>query len=177
MAKYCPYSAAEIAERVNWHQDLIMSFDAGEIEPREFYRQVIRKIEAEVDQETFFQIYSDIFSLDRCVFDLLRKLKNRYRLILLSNTDVERFGFVKRKFSEILIFDEYVLSYEVGFLKPHPEIYRRALTKARARPEESVFVDDIKENIEGAERAGMCTILFGPKTDLKAELKKLGISF
>jgi HAD superfamily hydrolase (TIGR01509 family) len=177
MARYCPYSARDIAGRVHWHKDLIEFFDSGKMEPQDFYHEVRLRLDAEIDQKTFFQIYSDIFSLDRPVLNILKKLKDRYRMVLLSNTDIERFGFVKRKFPEILIFDEYVLSFEVGCLKPNPEIYKAALTKAHARPGESVFIDDLKENIDGAAKMGIRAILFEPQTDLQAELKKMGISF
>jgi HAD superfamily hydrolase (TIGR01509 family) len=177
IARYCPYAACEIAERVHRHSDLIKIFDSGKIGSQEFYREAIRRLEADVDQKTFFRIYTDIFSLDRSVLNILKRLKDRYFMVLLSNTDVERFGFVRRKFPEILIFNEYVLSYEVGVLKPHPEIYRTALARAQARPEESIFVDDLEENIDGAAKVGIHTILFEPHTDLEGELKKMGVSF
>ncbi len=177
MARYCPYSAHDIAERVHWHRDLIRSFDSGKIEPYDFYSEVIKRLEAKIDPQKFFHFYCDIFSLDQSILNLLKRLKARYRLVLLSNTDIERFNFVKRKFPGILIFDDYILSYEVGYLKPHPEIYKAALKKAHARPEESVFIDDIKENIDGAAQAGIHTIIFDPQTDLESELKKMGISF
>jgi len=176
IAKFCPFSDLDIAERVHEHRDLICSFDRGKISPEEFYREVIRRLDADVDQKTFFTIYCDIFSLNSPVLDILAGLKDRYRLILLSNTDIERFGFVRRAFPEIFIFDGYVLSFEVGYLKPHPQIYTEALKKAKAQAEECVFIDDIEENIQGAQRIGLDTILFGPKTDLKAELRIKGLS-
>jgi putative hydrolase of the HAD superfamily len=176
MAEYCPHSARDIAERVHLHWDLIRSFDTGKIEPEGFYREVVKRLGAKVGQDTFFRVYNDVFSPNPPVLDILRKLKNRYKLILLSNTDVKRFGFIKKKFPEILIFDDYVLSYEVGYLKPHPEIYQEALKKARVRAEECVFLDDLPENIEGARREGMKTILYGPQTDLEAILRKMNVT-
>ncbi len=176
MAEFCPYSAADIAERVHWHRDLIRSFDTGTISSEDFYREVIQRLEAEVNQETFFKIYSDVFSLNPPVLDVLKRLKNQYKLILLSNTDVKRFGFIREAFPDVLIFDEYVLSFEVGYLKPHPQIYREALERARARAEDCVFIDDLEENIEGARNVGLETILYGPRTDLEAELRSRGLS-
>jgi HAD superfamily hydrolase (TIGR01509 family) len=176
IAEFCPFSALDIAERVHKHRDLIRSFDTGKISPEDFYREVIQRLDADVDQKTFFTIYCDIFSLNSPVLDILAGLKDRYRLILLSNTDIERFGFVKRAFPEIFIFDGYVLSFEVGYLKPHPQIYTEALKKAKARAEECVFIDDIEENIQGAKRIGLDTILYGPKTDLRVELRIKGLS-
>jgi FMN phosphatase YigB (HAD superfamily) len=96
---------------------------------------------------------------------------------LLSNTDTMRFGFIKRKFPEILIFDEYVLSFEVGFMKPHPQIYKEALERAGFRAKECVFIDDREENIEGAAKLGINGIHMGPQTDLEVILKEKGLSF
>ncbi len=176
IAEFCPVTASEIAERVHEQRDLIRSFDTGKISPEDFYREVIQRLDAKVDQKTFFMIYCDIFSLNVPVLDILAGLKNRYKLILLSNTDKKRFTFIKKAFPEILIFDEYVLSFEVGYLKPHPQIYREAIKKAEARAEECVFIDDIEENIEGAKKVGIDTILYGPQTDLGDVLRSRGLS-
>ncbi|MDH4219012.1 MAG: HAD family phosphatase [Candidatus Aminicenantes bacterium] len=175
MAEFCPYSAVDIAERVHWHRNLIRSFDTGTLSSKDFYREVTQRLKAKVDQETFFKIYNDVFSLNPPVLDILTRLKGRHKLLLLSNTDVERFGFIRKTFPEVLIFDEYVLSFEVGFLKPHPQIYQEALKKAKARAEECVFIDDLEENIEGARNVGLDTILYGPQTDLEAELRGKGL--
>ena len=104
MAEYCPYSAQSIAERVHRNRDLIRFFDTGKIEPEDFYRKAVQKLEAHVEQDTFFRMYSDVFSLNPPVLDLLSMLKNRYKMILLSNTDVERFGLIRKKFPEIFFY-------------------------------------------------------------------------
>jgi HAD superfamily hydrolase (TIGR01509 family) len=176
MAEYCPYSTRDIAGRVHRHEDIIRSFDTGKIEPEDFYREVIHTLEAKIGQDTFFHIYNDVFSPNPPVLDLLRRLKTNNKLILLSNTDVERFRFIKKKFPEIFLFDDYVLSYEVGYMKPHPEIYIEALKKARARAEECVFLDDLAENIEGGQRLGMNGILYEPQIDLEVRLKQMNVT-
>ena len=176
MAEFSPYSAQDITERVHRHMDLIRLFDTGKIEPEEFYEQVTLKLEAKIPQDTFFRIYNDVFSANPPVLNLLKRLKTNCKLILLSNTDVQRFGFIKKNFPEILLFDDYVLSYEVGYMKPHPEIYTIALKKARVRAEECVFLDDLPENIEGAQRLGMNAILYGPQPDLECRLKQMNVS-
>lgn len=177
LAEFCPFTAMDIAERVHKNRDLIRSFDTGKISPDGFYREVIKRLDARVDQKTFFTLYCDIFSLNTPVLDVLAGLRGRYKLILLSNTDIKRFGFIRDSFPEIFIFAEYVLSFEVGYLKPHPQIYKEALKKAEARAEECVFIDDLEENIEGAKKVGLETLLYKPQTDLKAELRGKGLSF
>jgi putative hydrolase of the HAD superfamily len=176
MAAYCPYSADDIAERVLRHKDIIRSFSTGKVEPTDFYTEVMRNLEAKIGQETFYRIYNDVFSLNPPILDLLNKLKSNHIMILLSNTDVEHFGFIKKKFPEIFLFDEYVLSYEIGCLKPDPNIYMMALKKAGVRADECVFLDDLEQNIEGAQRLGMNTILYGPQTDLEAKLLQMDVT-
>ena len=57
------------------------------------------------------------------------------------------------------MFDVVVLSGREGVRKPDPEIFLRAAGRAAVRPEESVFVDDIPANVEGARAVGMTAVL------------------
>lgn len=176
LEKYCSFSAMDIHKKVLVNQKLLRSFDLGEINSGEFYRAAVKVVNARnIDCETFFTFYNDVFSLNPPVYQILMDLKTKCRLVLLSNTDVERFGFIKKKFPEILVFDEYVLSYEEGFIKPQPQIYGIALEKANANADECVFIDDRKENIEAAKKFGINTILFDPQKDLRSEFGKLGL--
>ncbi len=177
IAKNCPFTHEEIRELTFSHFYLVESFDRGEMSPDEFYRQVTKKLKARIDYDRFYSIYNDVFSLNPPILQLMIRLKKNYKIVLLSNTDVMRFDFIKKKFPEIMIFDEYVLSYQVGFIKPHPQIYKEALKQAGAEAEECVFIDDRKENIEEAERLGISGILMEPQTDLETVLQEMGLSF
>ena len=57
------------------------------------------------------------------------------------------------------LFDDVVISAEVGLHKPQPEIYRLATERLGVPPSSCVFVDDLRENCEGAEAVGMTAIL------------------
>jgi len=177
ISDYSPYSKEKIRELAFAHFYLVELFDKGEITPQDFHARVIQKLEARIDYDTFFSIYNDVFSLNPPVLQITKRLKKNYRLVVLSNTDTMRFGFIKKKFPEIFIFDEYVLSFEVGFMKPHPQIYKEALKKAEFPAKECVFIDDREENIEAATKLGINGIHLGPQTDLEAILKELGLSF
>ncbi len=177
MSRFCPLSPEEIEEEALKHFELIIYFDTGKITPEEFYESIKKILKADLDYSKFYEIYNDVFSLNPPVLKIMKQLKSKHRLVLLSNTDVMRFGFVKRKFPEILIFDAYVLSYEVGLMKPHPNIYIEALKKVQSKPEEAVFIDDREENVQAAFELGIQAVHFKPETDLALELKKLGLSF
>jgi epoxide hydrolase-like predicted phosphatase len=57
------------------------------------------------------------------------------------------------------MFDAVVISGDVGLHKPQPEIYRLAAERLGVEPERCVFVDDLRENVHGAERVGMTAML------------------
>jgi epoxide hydrolase-like predicted phosphatase len=57
------------------------------------------------------------------------------------------------------LFDGVVISGEVGLHKPQPEIFRLGADRVGLAPEQCVFVDDLRENCEGAEAVGMIAVL------------------
>jgi putative hydrolase of the HAD superfamily len=57
------------------------------------------------------------------------------------------------------LFDGVVISGEEGMHKPQPGIFRLGAERVGLRPEECVFVDDLRENCEGAEAVGMTAVL------------------
>jgi putative hydrolase of the HAD superfamily len=71
------------------------------------------------------------------------------------------------------LFDETIISGEVGLHKPQPEIYRLACSRLGVDPAEAVFVDDLRENCAGAEAVGMTAILHRSPEATVAELERL----
>ncbi len=71
------------------------------------------------------------------------------------------------------LFDEAVISGEVGLHKPQPEIYLLASKRLGVEPGECVFVDDLRENCAGAEAVGMTALLHRDSAETVAQLEKL----
>ncbi len=71
------------------------------------------------------------------------------------------------------IFDEAVISGDVGMHKPKPEIYQLACERLAVLPGDCVFVDDLRENVAGAEAAGMTAILHRDSAASVAKLEEL----
>ena len=71
------------------------------------------------------------------------------------------------------LFDAVVISAEVGLHKPQPEIYRLAAERLVVPPERCVFVDDLRENCEGAEAVGMTTILHRDPAETIKRIERL----
>jgi len=169
---------ADVKAVIHGDLELFRRFDGGAVTPYAFFERVTGLVGADISYEAFFEMYNDIFSLNAPVVDVLASVKAAgYKALLLSNTDPERFGFVRTRFPEILFFDHYVLSYELKLLKPDPAIYLAAARLAGTQPQECVFIDDMEENVKGAVAAGLAGIHYRPETDLAAELQKLGLAF
>ncbi len=75
------------------------------------------------------------------------------------------------------LFDETVISGDVGLHKPQPEIYTMACERLGVEPGDCVFVDDLRENITGAEAVGMTAILHRDSAATVERLEELlGVS-
>jgi HAD superfamily hydrolase (TIGR01509 family) len=71
------------------------------------------------------------------------------------------------------LFDGVVISGEVGLHKPQPEIFRLGAERAGVAEEDCVFVDDLRENCEGAEAVGMTAVLHRGADTTVPELERL----
>jgi putative hydrolase of the HAD superfamily len=74
------------------------------------------------------------------------------------------------------LFDGVVISGEVGLYKPQPEIFRLGAERVGLTPPDCVFVDDLRENCEGAEAVGMTAVLHrGADSSLERLEELLGV--
>jgi putative hydrolase of the HAD superfamily len=71
------------------------------------------------------------------------------------------------------LFDVAIISGEVGLHKPQPEIYLLAAERLGLEPEECVFVDDLRDNVRGAEAVGMTAVLHRDPDATVARLEEL----
>jgi len=177
MTRFTSRSADEVRKVVHDNLDLNVLFERNAISPEDFHRNAVDLLEAEIGYEDFYAIYCDIFSLNADVLAVYGRLAPGLRKILLSNTDIMRWTFIKSRFPEILFFDGYVLSFDQGFMKPQPEVYREALRLAGSLPERALLVDDLPENVNHAFRLGIQGLVYRPGLDLESELRKRGLPF
>jgi glucose-1-phosphatase len=110
--------------------------------------------------------------------EILMGLKNKFRLLLLSNTnplhidisaviEFGRFGLTVQD-----LFEKTYYSYEMKMVKPHPEIFEALLADAGVNPQECLFLDDGPRNIEQANKLGIQTYLVEANENLDFLLEK-----
>jgi len=103
--------------------------------------------------------------------DIMYALKQKgYTLYGLSNWSAETFPHIRDKYNFFELFDDMVISGEVGHVKPQPEIFNILLQKIGKPAQECLFIDDSLPNIQQANTMGFKTIHFTSPEQLKQEL-------
>jgi putative hydrolase of the HAD superfamily len=112
---------------------------------------------------------------------LLQQLRNRYNLLLLSNTNEvheEAFNALLKARTGLpslaALFDKIYYSHRVGMRKPNAEIFRKIITENDLKPAEILFIDDSPQHIETAHQLGIQTIHLVPPQTIEALFKPAG---
>ena len=151
-------------------------YGKGKLSEEEFWRRAIEKLGMDPKlvpelKEIWHSSYEPIEGMR----ELVRELRKKYRVIAFSGNVRERFEYLDRKYGLRGDFDDFVLSFEVGFHKDEREFYEALLGRIGCEPEECVFIDDKREFLEIAGSFGIKTILFGGLEQLKTDLRGLGV--
>ncbi len=146
----------------------------GKISLQEFFREVFRIHIQDKRIEKLIEIWVENWKLDPDMIVFAKKLKPKYKLVMLSNADREG---VKRSNNDLhfSFFDYKFLSFDLGLVKPEKEIYEHVIKELKIKPDECVFIDDKIENVEAAKNLGIHGIVFENKEQLKTDLEKLGV--
>jgi putative hydrolase of the HAD superfamily len=109
---------------------------------------------------------------------LVRALRPPYRCSVLSNADVSLRARLEGELALQHLFDDIVVSAEVGMAKPTPAIFQLAADRLGLPPAACVFVDDWDRNVEAARALGMTAVLHRADKgdDLRAQLAAVGVS-
>lgn len=99
-----------------------------------------------------------------------------YNVYLLSNYPEIGFPQFKQRYSILDRVHGYVVSYQEKLLKPEREIYEVLLQRYNLIPDETVFIDDIRENIDAADNLGIHGIVFENVTQTRSILLSLGVT-
>jgi len=124
------------------------------------------------------EIWNSSYKPIKGVKEIVAKLRKNYKVIAFSGTTKERTEYQNKKYGLLKDFDDFVLSFEVGFTKREIEFYKillKRLGKMKCKPEECILIDDTKMVLGIAKSFGLKTILFKNPKQLKSDLWKLGV--
>ena len=155
--------------------EITRAFDRGMLSPSQFHKEASTLLGIKLPYEDFAKIWTDIFWEDEPVCKLVRGLKDKYRLVLLSNINRLHFEYIEKKFDIIKVFDELVLSYIVGAIKPERLIFEDLIKRVGGDKSGMLYIDDREDLIKEAASMGIDSIRFESADKLKEEMVARGI--
>lgn len=148
----------------------------GRIKPRDWHLHLSKRLGSSLPFEKFSEVWN--LALDpQPIHDvaMFQRLSKNYRLALLSNTDPIHLAHMEPKYGFFAYFPVRIYSCTVGASKPSALIYREALRGCKVQAGEAVYIDDIPEYVQAAQRLGIEGIAYRSPEQLVGELEKLGV--
>ncbi len=132
-------------------------FEIGAITPDQYRKHVCKTLGIDLSPEEFDRGWNSIYlDLLPGIDELLERIKRKYRLVALTNTNaIHAVDWRVRYFDTLKHFEKIFASHEIKARKPTPESFQIVLNYLEISPEKAAFFDDNPENANGARAIGM----------------------
>jgi putative hydrolase of the HAD superfamily len=161
-------------KRENAFADASDVADRGQMTQEQFFERL-----RELTGEPLDEIKAAFFenkTIDEELVKYIAELKQAYKTGLLSNSRGDYLRPILQMHGIAGLFDEIIISSEVGIIKPELPIFNLAVEKIGAPAAEIIFIDDRDYNVVAAETVGVKSILYKDLASLKEDLQKLGVA-
>lgn len=174
--KSCDFKRDEIY-KIIFTSPAVRDYELGKISSLDFFEEVKTLLNLKMSFTEFADTWNSTFDLEPILpEEFIKSLSEKYRLLVLSDTNELHFEFIKANFTILRHFDDFILSYQVGTIKPASEIFYAAIEKANCSAEECFFTDDREGNILGAKEVGINVIQFITAENFIEDLQKLSLT-
>ncbi len=174
LAKILKRTPKEI--EIAMHQNNWTQFKLGEISENKYLDNIIKELKISLRFKNIIKkTLRNQFVLIEDTQKIVKKLKGKYILGVISNHAKEWINYCKKHYEIDGLFDSILWSYDIGLAKPDPKIFKLMLKRLNLKARECLFIDDQENNIKTAKKLGFKTILFENPRQLKKELKKMEI--
>jgi putative hydrolase of the HAD superfamily len=151
---------------------LWFDWQEGRLTPRDWCAHLTQLFGLRVSFDQFCRAWCSVILHDQILPNsLFARLSQKYRLVLLSNTDKLHVPYQLSHFTFMRYFPARVFSCRVGASKPDPKIYQAAIYAAGAPPARIVYVDDVLAFVRAGCRMGLDAIRFTSPRQLDAALR------
>ncbi len=148
-----------------WYNDALIAVETGKIDPRQYYHSFAKEIGLSWTYEEWIEQWARVYILNPVGYKLFLDLHRRDRQVsMLSNLSAFNTMAIEGKFPDFFTRGRpRFFSYEIGFRKPDTRIYQAACDTLGIPPAQCFFLDDMPENVAGAQAAGLNAMQFTPK--------------
>lgn len=148
-----PEAAPDALEKIIAAKD---EFEAGRTQLSDYLPKVYQWLDFQGSAYDFSAAWNSIFTPIPETWALAETLKKEgHRLILFSNTNPIHAPFIVEEYPVFDLFDAAVFSHEIGAIKPEETFFTRAFEQFQIIPEETIYIDDLPENIGMGKQLGL----------------------
>lgn len=156
---------------------LLPPLERGEVAPAEFQQRLETRLGVRFETDALHRAASDIFDAHLPMRPLLDTLRHQgYRLVMLSNTSIIHYDWLRSWCDIFAPFHALVLSFQAGAVKPEPRIFEHALREIHCDPDECFYTDDIPAYVEAGRRAGLQAEVFVGVPAFVRQLRERGVA-
>ncbi len=155
LKRLLPAEVLDPSERLKLLLERKDEFEAGGIDAETYIEWALEILGSHATAAEFQDAWRNIFTPNEPMWQRVRQLKkDGHRLILFSNINSIHSPWVFEEFPELRLFDGAVMSFETGFIKPNPAIYRYAIATYELDPVHTIYIDDLPANIATGQEFG-----------------------
>ena len=146
--------AAEVKNFID-HSPLLFRYETGRMTKEDFFREVCAATGFRGDREEFSRFFADIFTpIDPMVELHARLRRHEVPTFIFSNTNELAVAYIRKQFPFFSQFNDYILSYEHGAMKPHQKLYEVVERVTGCDGQRILYLDDRWENAEAGLKRG-----------------------
>jgi epoxide hydrolase-like predicted phosphatase len=179
-SQYIDYISKKLGiDAVEFRNALIPPLDSMEIGKStllDMKKKLSRKFNVSQRALEWDEAFEKLESVNKQVVNLMSRLSKHYRVAILTNVSRSRHMVKVERYLGNIKAERTFASCYLKMAKPDPRIYRFVLNEMKIRPEEAIFIDNLKRNVVGAEKVGIKSIQFTDYNLLASKLKKLGVN-
>lgn len=151
--------------------DLNRALDRGFIDQDEFLNEIISLTDTK--PKRIEEVRNPKNNKNYFLLEYIKNLKPKFKIGLLSNvsTDWVKTDFLNKE--ELKLFDDILLSYELGITKPDNRIFQEAAKRLAVNLDECIFIDDGEQNVQAARELGMKALLYKDNIQCQNEIDSI----
>ena len=118
------------------------------------------------DLEKIEEEYLNTIELSDGFIDFVEKVRNKYKLAIISNDSSRWSEYLREKFDINKYFDVISISGDLKIQKPDERIFLLTIEKLGVKPEDCIYVDDRSGNLNAAKKVGMTPVLLNSRNEV-----------
>jgi HAD superfamily hydrolase (TIGR01509 family) len=142
-------------------KNLEQLYEKGKLSTDEFFNALYPLFECTFPKKTLHEAYNGIIINENSeIVPFVRKVKEQYKIALLSNTNESHWKKSLEIAPVLSLFTDRFTSFDIGEMKPVHSVYRHVIDRLNVDASSILFIDDIQENIDSAIECGMQGIVY-----------------